>query len=181
MAIFPESGSSHGFYCSTCKEFHPGLPFSYGSDSPDNYANLDARDKCKRAALSSDQCIIDDKEFYIRGIVELPIIGFEDKFLWGVWATIWPEDFAVISEHWESSGREDLIGPFKGRLANGLSDIYKPSCANLKCTIRIQPILERPLFFIDEPEHPLALEQRRGVSLERLQEFASRLMHRPSV
>ncbi|HWY70709.1 MAG TPA: DUF2199 domain-containing protein [Terriglobales bacterium] len=178
MARTPESESPHGFYCSNCKEFHPGLPFSFGTDSPDNYAEIDESDRPQRAVLSSDQCIIDEREFYIRGIVEVPIIGFADNFLWGLWVNVWPNDFERIHANWETPGREELIGPFKGRLANGLRDIYQPSLANLKCTIRIQPIHQRPTIFIDEPSHPLAIEQRNGITLERVQHLAGRLVHR---
>lgn len=151
-------------------------PVSYAADSPDSYAWLKESERAQRAVLGSDQCIIDEEEYFLRGLIELPIIGFNDVFLWGVWASIWKKDFDEISEHWETPEREKLIGPYKGRLNNRITEYTETF--NLKCTIRIQPVGSRPLFYIDEPDHALAQEQRHGISLERIQEIASHLMHK---
>ncbi|MGC2696613.1 MAG: DUF2199 domain-containing protein, partial [Candidatus Angelobacter sp.] len=104
-------------------------------------------------------------------------VGLNECFLWGVWVSIWKEAFDEIDEYWQTPEREKLIGPYKGRINNGLAE-YSPSTFNLKCTIRIQPVGSRPLFFIDEPEHPLAIEQHDGISLERVQQIASALIHK---
>jgi hypothetical protein len=165
-----------GFFCTNCRQFHAGLPLSYAADSPDSYAFLKEPERAQRAVLGSDQCIIDEEAYFLRGLIEIPIIGFEDKFLWGVWARVWKKDFDEISDHWETQGRESRIGPYNARLNNALSEY--PNTFNLKCTIRIQPVGSRPLFFIDEPDHPLAREQREGISLERIQQIASHLMHK---
>ena len=45
------------------------------------YANLDRNARELRAIASSDQCIIDQEEFYIRGCLEIPIIGTREVFL----------------------------------------------------------------------------------------------------
>jgi hypothetical protein len=171
----PPNSPFDGYFCKTCAKFHSGLPASYAADSPDSYAWLKEPERERRARLSSDQCIIDDEAYFLRGLIEIPIIGFQDKFLWGVWARIWKKDFDEIGEHWEIAGRENLIGPYKGRLNNRLSEY--PDTLNLKCTIRIEPVGSRPLLYINEPDHPLAQEQRQGISLERIQEIASHLMH----
>jgi hypothetical protein len=165
-----------GYFCTTCKEFHSGLPLSYAADSPDIYAWLKESERKRRAVLGSDQCIIDEEKYFLRGLIEVPIIGFKDVFLWGVWACIWKKDFDEISEHWETPEREKLIGPYKGRLNNCLTEY--PETFNLKCTIRIQRVGSRPLFYIDESDHALAQEQRHGISLERIQDIASHLMHK---
>ena len=59
--------------CATCGQSHAGLAFSFAADSPDPYANLspDARDT--RAILTTDHCIIDQKTFFLRGCLEIPI------------------------------------------------------------------------------------------------------------
>lgn len=166
-----------GYFCATCKQFHSGLPISYAADFPDSYACLSDKEREERAVISSDQCIIDKEKYFLRGLIEIPIIGFNECFLWGVWVSIWKEAFDEIDEYWQTCDREKLIGPYKGRINNGLAE-YSPSTFNLKCTIRVQPIGSRPLFFIDEPEHPLAIEQRDGISLERVQQIASALIHK---
>jgi len=180
MAFWPSMSflpQVDGYFCATCKQFHSGLPISYAADFPDSYVSLKEEERERRTLIGSDQCIIDNEMYFIRGLAELRIIGFQYPFLGGLWASIWKEAFDEISEYCQTPGRGKLIGPYKGRLSNGLSE-YSPTTLNLKCTIRIEPVGSRPLFFIDEHDHPLAVEQRNGISLERVQQIASALMHK---
>jgi hypothetical protein len=170
-----ETDPFDGFMCTCCGQFHSGLPQSYAADFPDGYAWLKPEERGARTILGSDQCIIDEQQHFIRGLIEIPIIGQNEVFLWGVWASVLKRDFDEISEFWETNGREKLTGPYQGRLNNQLTEY--PDTFNLKCTIQIQPVGERPFFYVDEPEHPLAIEQRYGISIARVQEIASRLMH----
>jgi len=75
---------------------------------------------------------------------------------------IWEKDFDEIDDCWDSPGREKTHGPFLGRLANSLKDY--PETLNLKLKIVLQPAGTRPLFYIEESEHPLAQEQQHGIS-----------------
>jgi hypothetical protein len=120
--------------------------------------------------------VIDD-EYYLRGVVELPITGVEEKFLWGVWARVWQTDYEEFANHYDVSRREETIGPYKGRLCNNLPG-YVPTTLNLTCSIQVQPVGTRPLFVIDEPEHPLAIEQREGITLKRAREIAALVHHK---
>jgi hypothetical protein len=165
-----------GFMCEICGQFHAGQYVSFASDSPDPYAALNDSRKESRTLLGSDQCVIDDKHHFIRGLVELPIIGLDEMFLWGGWASVWEKDYDEISQFWDTPEREKKIGPYKGRLANNVPG-YDPGTLNLKCTIKILPVGTRPLFIIDEPSHPLAIEQHNGISLERVRQIASIVRH----
>ncbi len=162
--------------CSTCGEDHDDIPLSFAADFPDNYANLSAEDREERALISSDQCILDESEFYVRGLLKIPLIDSDSPFLWGVWASLLAEDFAEIADTWETEGREYSTGPYKGRLANQLRQ-YSPTTANLKLTVKIQPVGERPLFFVDEVDHPLAIAQRDGMTLENAHRLAGAVLH----
>jgi hypothetical protein len=160
--------------CACCGQSHTGVPLSFAADFPDAYANMAPAQRAERAVCSSDQCIIDDEIFAIRGIIELPVRGTGELFLWGVWATVWPEDFEEISESWEEEGRETRHGPFKGRLANQLSEYQ--NTLNLKVSVIIQPAGKRPVFVIEEP-HPLATQQKEGISHEDARQMAGRALH----
>jgi hypothetical protein len=59
--------------CSGCGQEHGALPFSFSADFPDAYVGLTDDERKTRAALSSEQCIIDREEFYVRGCIEIPI------------------------------------------------------------------------------------------------------------
>jgi len=176
----PRDGSggervTEGFKCATCGRAHQNLPRSFAADFPDVYANMKREERDVRTIIGSDQCVVDQKWFFIRGCLEIPVPGSTEPFLWGLWASILEEVFDEISESWEQQGRENVRGPFKGRLANSLS-LY-PETLNLKVKILIQPIATRPLFIVEQLEHPLAVEQQTGISEERAREIASLLLH----
>ncbi|QOY91403.1 DUF2199 domain-containing protein [Paludibaculum fermentans] len=151
---------------------------SFAADSPDMYANMSESDRETRAVIGSDQCIIDGKWFFLRGCLEIPLIGSREVFLWGLWAILHETDFDEISESWEEVGRQQLHGPFKGRLANSLSACYE-DCLNLKLRIVLRPVGERPLFVLEETEHPLSLAQATGISEQAAVELAVKLLHCP--
>jgi hypothetical protein len=132
------------------------------ADFPDMYANMKREQRDIRATIGSDQCIVDQQWFFIRGCLEIPVLDSTEPFLWGLWAAVREQVFDDISENGEEKGRERIRGPFKGRLANSLS-VYSETL-NLKVKILVQPVATRPLFIVEELEHALAIEQQTGIS-----------------
>lgn len=166
---------SSGYICATCGRLHEDVPTSFAAEFPDMYANMSRNDRDVRATIGSDQCVIDQKHFFIRGCVEVPIIGSDDVFLWGLWASVRENVYDEISEIWELRDREKLRGPFKARLANSLSEY--PATLNLKCEILIQPVGTRPLFRLEEAGHPFTVEQQFGITRNRALELVGLLLH----
>lgn len=163
------------FLCRTCGQTHEGTPLSFAADFPDMYANMSESDRGARALISSDQCIVDETWFFIRGCLEIPVLYSSEVFLWGLWATVKEEVFNELSESWEEEGRETRRGPFNARLANSLS-VY-PETLNVKLRIVIQPVGTRPLFIVEEEQHPLATAQQHGISRLEAMELSATLLH----
>lgn len=166
---------TESYKCTTC-QVHAGLPMSFAADSPDMYANMNRDERDARCVRGSDQYIIDQQHFFIRGCLEIPIIGSADVFLWGLWASVREEVFDEIADCWELEGRENCHGPFRGRLANSLAEY--PETLNLKIKILLQPLGTRPLFVVEGPTHQLAIEQAHGIARDRALHLASLVMHR---
>ncbi|MFE7558811.1 DUF2199 domain-containing protein [Kitasatospora sp. NPDC057500] len=80
--------------------------------------------------LSSDQCAIRAQHYFVKGLIEIPVIGSSDVFSWGVWVSLSRESFARAADLRDSPGRESEK-PYSGWLATGLP-IYSPSNINLK-------------------------------------------------
>jgi hypothetical protein len=114
------------------------------------------------------------REFYIRGCLEIPVIGMGEVFMWGLWARISEAAFDEISDHWESQGREAMIGTLQGGFANSLS-IY-PDTLNQRLEVRISAVGSRPLFILEDAGNPLCLEQRSGLNPQRAAEYACLLL-----
>jgi len=172
----PAETTFDGYSCEICGRFHAGQYISLAFDSPDPYARLTESGK-SHAYLGTDDCVVGGDEYYLRAIIELPIIEVNEVFLWGAWVRVWQKDYEEFVDHFQVRGREEMIGPYKGRLANNLPG-YESGTLNLKCSVQIAPVGSRPILLIDEPDHPLAHEQRKGISLKRAAGLAARVYHK---
>lgn len=163
----------NGFSCRTCGEYHAELPMCLGPDAPAFWYSLPEGERDARALLSSDQCIIDEEYFFVRGRVVLPVDGV-DSFVWLVWVSLSAENFRRMGELWETEGRE-AEPPYFGWLQSYLP--YDVPTLNLKTAVHTMPLGERPLIEIQSEEHPLATEQAYGISMARVQEIVERALH----
>lgn len=149
------------------------MPLSFAPIAPDPWFAIPELERDRRAVLGSDQCIIDDKHFFIRGCLETPILDCKDPFVWGVWVSLSEASFARIGELWETEIR-DSEPPFFGWLCNELS-VY-PSTSGLKTKVHLRNKGGRPFVELEPTDHPLAVEQRKGIRLQRVEEIASMLL-----
>jgi hypothetical protein len=125
--------------------------------------------------LSSDQCVIQGQAFFVRGLIEIPVTDLDEVFSWGVWVSLSHEKFARAAELWETPGRESEP-PYFGWLSTDLP-IYSPSTINLKTNLHTRPVGQRPLIELEPTDHPLAVEQRSGITMARVQQIAEALLH----
>jgi len=78
-----------------------------------------------RGKLDSDVCIIDGKDIFVRGCLEIPIMAKTIAFMWGVWVSVSKESFARILELWDAPIVEKEPPKF-GWLCNNISS-YPPT------------------------------------------------------
>lgn len=161
--------------CSHCSKTHFDLPLSFASDFPDRYANLSTDQRGIRAIIATDQCIIDQEDFYIRGCFEIPVRGSDESFIFGAWARLFENDYDEIDHFWNIEGKESKIGPCKARLGNNIH-IYPAAC-DIRLEVRIRKVGLRPLFFSVHSDYPLTVDQISGISREQAQEFACLLLN----
>ncbi|HEX8683331.1 MAG TPA: DUF2199 domain-containing protein [Ardenticatenaceae bacterium] len=163
-----------GYTCRTCGQYHEGLPLSYGADAPYIWFDIPEEERDQRAFLSSDQCVIDERYFFIVGNLEIPIIGSDEIFSWTVWVSLSESNFERAAELWHEEGRESEP-PYLGWLSTSLP-VYPPTL-NLKTLVHTRPVGERPFIEVEPTDHPLAVEQREGITWEGIQEIAEQLLH----
>lgn len=165
---------NEGFYCRTCGQFHAELPMDFGTDAPAPFDAIPENEREHRCDLTSDLCMIDDREFFIRGRLEIPVVDGPRPFIWGVWASLSEKSFRRLVEIWGKPGRESEP-PFFGWLCTSLP-LY-PETLLLKTHIHTRSLGQRPLIELEPTDHPLAVEQRAGITMERVREIVERLMH----
>ncbi|MFF4920490.1 DUF2199 domain-containing protein [Kitasatospora sp. NPDC001261] len=162
-----------GFTCTCCGERHAETPMNFSSPAP-AYWQPDM-EQVRDCLLSSDQCVIQGEAFFVRGLIELPVIGRDDVFSWGVWVSLSEKNFERASELWETPGRESEPAYF-GWLSTDLLP-YSPSTINLKTMVHTRPVGERPFIELEPTDHPLAVEQRTGITMDRVRELAEAVLH----
>jgi hypothetical protein len=166
--------SEGSFQCTVCGQTHDGLANGFGVAAPLAYERLGwlERRGCK---LGEETCVLRGDRYFVRGLVEIPVKRRKTPFVWNVWSTVAPDDFRTMLEHWISDAR---VGdpPWSGLLANDLSSVY-PSTLNLKLAIRSRPVGQRPSLVLEAADHPLAVEQHEGITVDRVREINSLLRH----
>jgi hypothetical protein len=163
-----------GFVCGVCGERHDVLPLSYSVKAPLAVRAVPAEEMEQRLVITPDQCVIDGKSFYLRGRILVPVIGLEEPFVWGVWAEVSPKNFIRANELWTTDGREQEAA-FPGWL-NSEIPLFGDTI-NLEVMVQTQRVGQRPQFTVVDDEHPLALEQRHGITMRRIEEIAEAMIH----
>ena len=161
------------FKCATCGEIHRDIP-SFGADRPLTYYEVPEQEREARCRCGSDDCVIDEKWFFVRGCIEIPVHGTDEPFVWGVWVSLSQESYKKWVEVFDQEKRSH-IGPFFGWL-NTLLKPY-PDTQNLKTKVHLRDHGIRPFVELEPTEHPLAVEQREGIPKERVAEIFSMMMH----
>jgi hypothetical protein len=146
----------------------------YGAEAPIQWFSLPAAERDRRCLLSSDQCIIDDQHFFIVGNLEIPVSGLKERFSWDVWVSLSAKSFARACELWEQRGRESEP-PYFGWLSTVLPGYH--DTVNLKTLVHTREVGRRPFIELEPTDHPLAVEQREGITQERVQEIAELVLH----
>lgn len=159
----------HAWTCSCCGKQHSTLLLDIACDAPDHWYQIPESEREHRAKRDNDVCIIDRKDIFVRGVIEIPIIGKDDRFRWGVWVSVSDESFDRIVELWDAPVIENEP-PKPGLLCNNISE-YPPTL-NLKTYLHLRGGNLRPSIELELTDHPLAVDQRQGISIERVEEIA---------
>jgi hypothetical protein len=158
-----------GFTCSVCGAHHEEMPLCFISPEPLHIAPLGKRERAARVLLSSDQCVVDGKHFFILGNLDVPILGRSETLRWTVWSTLSKTNFERALSLWETAGRESEP-PYFGWLSSAIPG-YEHTI-NLKLYVRTQPVGIRPLLEVMEQDHPLYRDCAGGITWEKACELS---------
>ena len=162
--------STFSFKCSSCGEVHEGAP-SFSFTSPIQYAGLTEVEKAD-AHLGTDVCYIKEERF-IKACLEVPIIGIDQPFMWGVWVSLSQSNFERYRKTYDQPiEEEEYFGWFCNRLP------FYPDTLNLKTLAHPRSGSIRPWLSLEETDHPLSIDFYDGITMARAQEIAEYAMHR---
>ena len=164
----------HAWTCGCCGKQFNTLPLDFGLDAPDHWLAIPEAERGQVGRLDSDVCIIED-DIFIRGVIEIPILELNDCFRWGAWVSVSKDSFKRILDLWKAPVVENEPPKF-GWLCNKIS-LY-PDTLHLKANLHLRGGNKRPSIELEPTDHPLAIEQREGISIARVEEIVTALLPR---
>ncbi len=159
------------YTCSICGEEHDDLPH-IGAAAPVQWSENLANDP--QSLLTEDLCIIQGRDYFVRGVIEIPVHDYEHEFGWGVWVSHKKENFEIYRENSQSVD----IGPFFGWLCTAI-DYYDEPTLSLKATAHYRGGGLRPLIVLAECHHPLYRQQQDGISVKEAWEIVHHYIKNP--
>jgi hypothetical protein len=153
------------YRCAVCGEIHDDLP-DVAMDKPDFWFDFAEEERSRRIKLTSETCVADGKDFFIRGVIEIPIHDYPQRFGIGVWVSQKRENFLTYMQYSDS----DEIGPFFGWLCNRIT-YYSEDTLFLKTMAHFRAGGLRPIIELEPTDHPLAVDQRDGITLAKAWEI----------
>lgn len=155
------------FICSVCGEEHEGLP-ALGLHKPDYWLSLTPEQQ-DQGKIDTDLCMTHDGHFFIRCVLEIPIVDGPEKTLeFGPWASLSGANFDRYIQTFADPDQSKL-GSMFGWFSNNLRGF--PGSLNLKCQIWPQDNKQRPLVELEPTDHPLSVAQRDGITFARALEL----------
>jgi hypothetical protein len=165
---------SHEWICPCCGLTHAGL-FDIGYAKPEHWTGSveDCRPnwevRSAKNILTKDFCVIEGEDFFIRCVLELPIVGApEEQIGFGVWSSLSKDNFDTYVKSF-NRGKQGHLGPWFGWFCNHL--LGYPETLSLKCRVHPRDGRQRPLIELEPTEHPLAIEQQEGITFDRILEL----------
>jgi hypothetical protein len=163
----------NGWCCSGCGVWHTGL-FDLVADHPESWSGDGIRIpnsemRVEPNILSDDFCIVDGDQFFIRCVLQLPIIGARNqRFGYGVWSSLSKTNFVSYVEAFNDA-EDGPIGPWFGWFSNRLRGY--PDTFLLKCKVHPRNGRQRPTLELEPSAHPLSVEHHEGIGFDRILEL----------
>ena len=167
-------------HCSTCGAEHDLSEIEPSFDRPDAYFDIPPELRAERSWNVDELCVLWETEstprrHFVRALLPFQIRGESAQYSWGAWVEVPERAFAFIHDRW-SDPAQTASSPIAGCLANAFPGMA--TTMGLTGQLRLTRPGTIPGFYLDATtDHVLAAEQRDGVLLERVIEWAALVVH----
>jgi hypothetical protein len=161
----------HVWTCRCCGKRFNTLQLDVAFKGPDHWFEIPKDERERLGKLDSDVCFI-EKDIFVRGVVEIPIPDLNDHFRWGTWVSVSVDSFRRMLDLWTAP----VIGNEPPKFAWFCNDIsIYPETRHLKAHVHVRGGNKRPSIELEPTDHPLAMEQRQGITIARVEEILAAL------
>ncbi len=164
LNFFYKKDKKRTYKCSCCGKVYEEIPLCFGSDYPDYYYSVPPDEREKRIEMAESLCVVDGEHFFHRCRLAIPIIDYKEDFIWNVWTSISRENFIKRNDLWTNPERVNEP-PYFGWLQT-IIPIYGETL-NIKTMAYEQSAGSIPALEIIEENHPLYIDQKNGITLEK--------------
>lgn len=158
--------------CATCGKEHVDALPDLGMDAPDPYLAVPPEERPERASFTLDRCSIRDEDgthYFVRGVIRIPIIGQREPFGIGAWVSQSRENFERY--HRKTRNSPPTYGWLVNRIPHYAEDTFL-----LKARLLFHGRGMRPWIELEPTDHPLAVDQRTGITLARAWQIVHRYL-----
>jgi hypothetical protein len=156
------------YRCATCGEEHDDLP-DLGMKFPDPYLDVPEHERAARTTFNPDRCTVVDEDgehFFVRGVIQIPLQGRGEPFGIGAWVSQSRVNF-------DRYAANEKMDPTVGWLVNQIAH-YDPTTFLLKARLHFRDSDKRPTIELEPTGHPLAVQQRNGITVAQAWEIIHR-------
>lgn len=169
------------WHCASCGDAHQGM-FDLAAWSPAFWQGPENHEpnsalRTDGDFLSEDFCVIGGENFFVRGVLLIPVDGLDEPFGFGVWSTLSRKNFDIYVDGFDDSEYSDW-GPWTSWFSSALPDFGET--LSQQAWIEPRPDRQRPLVWLHDDDHPLSIAQRDGISPERVLEIYAAYGHAPA-
>ncbi|MFY2822717.1 DUF2199 domain-containing protein [Ruegeria sp. MALMAid1280] len=165
------------YTCVCCGLPQRGTP-SFGYDMPIEVFDIPESERPERVWLDPDVCVIDDKKFFVKGLLDIPIQGVKEPLSWGLWVT---QTQAELEAYEDTRGTDR-----SGVVTSGQITVTMPGYEGfdrhgnnhvLNCELVGQPKGLRPLIKLRPTLHVLYDDATSGIGWDKATDLVARVPH----
>lgn len=156
--------------CQQCGEIHALESLELTFFRPDAVIELSGDERSRDVRESNDLCVMRNDRHFVRATLPLPVHGDDNPYRLGVWVETSEATFRRIRELWLDDNQAHEP-PFDVTLANSIPTV--PETRGLTALLRLTGPKTRPEVFIAASTHPMADQQRGGISRHRAFEYTT--------
>jgi hypothetical protein len=165
--------------CAFCGKEHDISDTEPSFRRPDAVISIPPEERGFRVIDDDHACAVRDladtsRQYFLRVLMPFEVAGRSSPCSWGIWVEVSERDHEVTRALWDDPNQH-LQPPFFGRLANRIWDY--PSTLGLRGWVQLQSPTLIPTFLLEPSDHPLAVEQKDGVTEEKVLQWLQPILH----